>query len=50
MLALAQNLWDRMRRDLQRDELPQMQTACQALLSEQLGPLTAQQAEDLQAV
>jgi signal transduction histidine kinase len=50
MLILAQNLWDRMRADLQRDALPQMQTACQALLNEQFGPLTAEQTEDLQAV
>jgi signal transduction histidine kinase len=50
MITLAQDLWDRMRVDLQRDALPQMQTACQALLSERLGPLAAEQIEDLQAV
>jgi signal transduction histidine kinase len=48
--AITQHLWDQMRTDMGADELLKMQTACQSLLSGQLGALADQQKEDLQSV
>jgi signal transduction histidine kinase len=50
MLELVQTLWDQMRLDLKADMLPQVNDACQSLLSRSLGPLDELQLEDLQAI
>jgi signal transduction histidine kinase len=50
MYEIVQTLWDQMREDLGVNHAPQMQSACQALLSGELGPLTDLQSEDLQSV
>ncbi len=50
MTELIQSLWDQMRADLRADALPQLNQACQSLLSGSLGPLTEQQTEDLGSI
>ena len=50
MLDLLQSLWDQMRAELRADALPQLNQACQALISGSLGPLTDLQLDDLESV
>lgn len=50
MIDLIQALWDQMRAELGADPLPQLNQACQALISGSLGSLTDLQAGDLEAV
>lgn len=50
MIESIQTLWDQMRDELRTDPLPQLNQACRSLLSSVLGPLTAQQIEDLEAI
>jgi len=50
MLDLIQALWDQMRAELRADPLPQLNHACQALISGSLGPLTDLQVGDLESV
>jgi signal transduction histidine kinase len=50
MTTIIQNLWDQMRADLSMDGMPQVVEAHQALVNLDLGPLTAQQIEDLEAM
>jgi signal transduction histidine kinase len=50
MLQTIQALWDQIRAELRVNELPPIQSSTQALLSAELGPLTAHQQEDLESV
>ncbi len=50
MLQTIQALWDQIRAELRADELPQIESSTQALLSGELGPLTPHQQEDLKSV
>jgi signal transduction histidine kinase len=50
MYKLIQTLWDQMRSDLHAGQIPQIQHACQVLLSGELGPLTDFQCEDLESM
>lgn len=50
MTTIIQNLWDQMRADLSMEGMPQVVEAHQALVNLDLGPLTEQQIEDLEAM